>query len=130
MKKTLTFIIALNLLGCSAVAINEEAKLVRIMDMEPANCVFLGEVDGSQGNWFTADMTRDRNILVGARNKIRNKAHSLGANVVVIKKSVDNSNEGLHVFGDKDGLSLTSSKGTYSSTLIGEAFYCEPTKPL
>ena len=110
MKKTLTFIISLNLLGCSAVAINEEAKLVRIMDAEPDNSVFLGEVDSLHGNWFTADMTRDRNILVGARNKIRNKTHALRANVVVIKKSVDNSNEGLQAFSDKDGLSLTSSK--------------------
>ncbi|PKH60324.1 hypothetical protein CXF83_04255 [Shewanella sp. Choline-02u-19] len=94
------------------------------MDAEPQNCNFLGEVDSPQGNWWTADFTADRDILIGARNEAKNQAAALGANVIVLKKSVDNSNEGIEAYGSDKGAVISSTKGTYSSTVIGEAFNC------
>ncbi|MGR5178416.1 DUF4156 domain-containing protein [Vibrio parahaemolyticus] len=129
MKKMAILVCVSSLLGCSASPLNDGAESVRVMDTAPQHCQYLGEVNGSQGNMFTADLTSDKNILIGARNQLRNQAHALGANVVVIQKSVDNSNEGLYAYGDKDSLRMSSSKGTYSSTLIGEAFYCEAKAP-
>lgn len=124
MKKSTLLLVITLMVGCSAKPINQDAKSVRIVDSAPANCLYLGEVDGTQGNWFTADFTSDRNILVGARNQLKNEAHKLGANVVVLQKSVDNSNDGLYAYADKNSFGMSSSKGTYSSTLIGEAYFC------
>lgn len=91
-------------MGCAAHTLSDGAEAVRILDSEPENCTFIGEVVGSQGNWLTADYTSDKNILVGARNQAKNQAAAIGANVIVIKKSVDNSNEGVSAYGDSDFL--------------------------
>lgn len=37
----------------------------------------LGEVAGSQGNWITGAYTSDKNLLVGARNDLRNETFEL-----------------------------------------------------
>ncbi len=124
MKKIVLAICLTSLMGCSAKSLNEGANQVRVMTVAPEGCTFIGEVSGAQGNYFTADLTTDKNIILGARNEMRNQAHSLGANVVVIEKTVDNSNDGLDLFVTSNSAGLSSSKGTYSSTLIGQAFYC------
>ncbi len=124
MKKLVLTLCVTSLLGCTAKPLNQGASTVRVMNAAPENCAFLGEVDGSQGNWFTADLTSDRDIIIGARNEMKNQAYALGANVVVIQKSVDNSNAGISGYKRGDTAALSSTKGTYSSTLIGEAFRC------
>ena len=48
------------------------------------NCTFLGEVTGSQGNFFTGGWTSNSNLETGARNDLKNQAYSMGGNVVVI----------------------------------------------
>ncbi|WP_131701662.1 DUF4156 domain-containing protein, partial [Enterobacter hormaechei] len=45
---------------------------------------FLGEVTGSQGNFFTGGWTSNSNLETGARNDLKNQAYSMGGNVVVI----------------------------------------------
>ncbi|EAA9593782.1 DUF4156 domain-containing protein, partial [Salmonella enterica] len=30
---------------------------------------------GSQGNWFTGDVTSNKNLVIGARNELRNEAY-------------------------------------------------------
>ena len=124
MNKTLFLLLAASLIGCAAHPLSDGAEAVRILDSEPDNCTFVGEVAGSQGNWLTADYTSDKNILVGARNQAKNQAVVIGANVIVIKKNVDNSNGGLNGYGDNSGFGISSTKGTYSSTIIGDAFKC------
>ena len=124
MNKMLLLLLTASLVGCAAHPLSDGAEAVRILDSEPENCTFIGEVVGSQGNWLTADYTSDKNILVGARNQAKNQAAAIGANIIVIKKSVDNSNEGVSAYGDSDFLGVSSTKGTYSSTLIGDAFKC------
>ncbi|ASI91585.1 DUF4156 domain-containing protein [Vibrio mediterranei] len=124
MKKLVLTLCVTSLLGCTAKPLNQGASTVRVMNATPENCEFLGEVDGSQGNWFTADLTSDRDIIIGARNEMKNQAHALGANIVVIKKSVDNSNAGISGYKSGSSAAISSTKGTYSSTLIGEAFRC------
>ena len=124
MNKMLLLLLTASLMGCAAHPLSDGAEAVRILDSEPESCTFIGEVVGSQGNWLTADYTSDKNILVGARNQAKNQAAAIGANVIVIKKSVDNSNEGVSAYADSDFLGVSSTKGTYSSTLIGDAFKC------
>ncbi len=58
---------------------------MRITHTEPGKeCTFLGEVTGSQGNFFTGGWTSNSNLETGARNDLKNQALTKGGNVVVI----------------------------------------------
>ena len=74
------------------------------------NCKYLGEIVGSQGNWFTGDFTSNKDLVIGARNELRNEAHKLGANIVYIQ-DMKNTNK-FH------------SLGTTNTTAIGKAYKC------
>ncbi len=49
----------------------------------PEGCEFLDEVQGTQGNFWTAKFTSDANLIMGARNNLRNAALALRANYVI-----------------------------------------------
>ncbi|WP_051484650.1 DUF4156 domain-containing protein [Shewanella waksmanii] len=126
MKKYSLIIAAQILAGCSATKIQDDTRGVRIVsELDTSKCQFKGEVSASQGNFFTADLTSDENIIKGARNDLRNETAALGGNYVLLIKAVDSSNEGIAASGTSNGVVMSSSKGVYSSVLIGEAFYCE-----
>jgi len=117
MKKIITFIAmfsaAVALFGCAAKKAIPEAERVVITNEKPTDktCKSLGEVFGSQGNFFTGKYTSDRNLMMGARNEIRNKTYEKGGNLVVIQ-NINNS-----------GLFLGT--GTASSTIVGYAYNCK-----
>ena len=67
-------------------------------DDAPEGCQFLGEVQGTQGNFWTADLTSDANLINGARNQVRNAL---------------SHNTADHSFG-----------GMYSAVIIGNAYRC------
>jgi hypothetical protein len=73
----------------------------------------MGEVQGSQGNFWTSEFTSDRNLLTGARNEMRNQALSLGANYVVVETQSHSHNTAGYSLG-----------GTYASVIIGNAYKC------
>ena len=54
--------------GCSANQVMTQARGVEIVDEQPdrSKCVFLDEVVGYQGNWFTAEFTSPKNLVAGA----------------------------------------------------------------
>ena len=70
--KKLIFIILSSLViisGCAAVKTTQKGASVVLMNDKPqGNCVSLGEVIGSQGNWFTGDITSNENLMLGAKN--------------------------------------------------------------
>jgi hypothetical protein len=106
-------IIAL-LSACVAKPVNPGAERIFVSHEEPPpDCVFVGEVQGSQGNFWTAEFTQDRNILTGARNELRNQAYSLGANYVLVETESHSNNTAGHSLG-----------GTFSSVVIGNAYRC------
>ena len=84
----------------------------------PPGCHFVGEVQGSQGNFWTAEFTSDRNILTGARNEMRNQALSLGANYVKVETESHSHNTADHSLG-----------GTFASVIIGNAYACPENFP-
>lgn len=107
---TLIFLIA----ACAAKPINPGAERIFVsLNPPPPDCQFLGEVYGSQGNFWTAEFTSDRNILTGARNEMRNHALSLGANYVKVETQSHSSNTADHSLG-----------GTYASVVFGNAYRC------
>jgi len=102
------------LCGCAAKQASPGAERVFLSDSPPpTDCEFVGEVQGTQGNFWTSDFTSDRNILTGARNEMRNEAFSLGANYVMVEIQSNSHNTARYSLG-----------GTYASVIIGNAYYC------
>ena len=100
------------LVGCAATSVQQQAQQVEIVNELPDlnKCKFLGEVVGSQGNWFTGDYTSNKNLVIGARNELRNEAASLGGNVVYIQ--------------DMKNTNAWGSLGTTNTTAVGKAYRC------
>ena len=100
------------LYGCAAAKVIPEAAGVEIVNEPPSkeSCKFLGEIVGSQGNWFTGDYTSNENLVIGARNELRNKAYKLGGNVVYIQ--------------DMKNTNAWGSLGTTNTTAIGKVYKC------
>lgn len=111
-KMLLTLVIVSFLSGCAAIQVAPEAATVDIVTEQPNKnkCKFLGEVVGSQGNWFTGDYTSNENLMIGARNELRNETYKLGGNVVFIQNMANASAWG--------------SLGTTNTTAIGKAYKC------
>lgn len=99
MRRTLYFILAvlgaIALTGCMANSVKTAGEQVVIVQSIPPqyHCTYKGEVAGSQGNWLTGGWTSNQNLAIGARNDLRNEAGKLGANVVVIVETLNNTNE-------------------------------------
>ena len=70
------------LAGCAASHLESGAQQVRIVTTEPQGCEYLGEVTGSQGDFFTGAFTSNADLETGARNDMKNQAAKLGANTV------------------------------------------------
>ena len=115
MKKILTSlsgIAILTLAACAAKTLTPGAEAIELVNERPdlSKCEYLGEIVGSQGNWFTGDFTANEDLVVGARNELRNKAYELGGNVVYIQ--------------DLEHSSSSDSLGTTNVTGIGKVYKC------
>lgn len=104
--------------GCAAAPLQTPgAANVLVTRNQPApECVFIGEVVGSQGNFWTAEFTRDEDLVRGARNRMRDEAFDLGANFVQIELENQSHNTADHSTG-----------GVYSSVVVGNAYRCPQT---
>ena len=104
------------LAGCAAKQPMPGSNAV-FLSKEPApdDCVFLGEVQGSQGNFWTAEFTSDANLINGARNELRNAALAMNADYVKIETESFSHNTAPESLG-----------GTYSALVIGNAYRCSP----
>lgn len=75
----------LAIFGCAAKSLSPGAQQVRVLNAMPdPKCQYLGEVVGSQGNFFTGEYTKDANLQLGALNDMRNQAANMGGNVVIL----------------------------------------------
>lgn len=109
-KKQLIAVLTITMAGCSATQPTSQGAQVEIVAEKPADCRVLGEVVGSQGNVFSGDFTSNENLMVGARNDLRNKAAALGANTVQVQQSLN----ATHPY----------SAGAVKTTLVGTAYSC------
>ncbi|MEH6544383.1 MAG: DUF4156 domain-containing protein [Porticoccaceae bacterium] len=111
MKKIVTIFFTVLIASCAAKPMIPGAGRIKIIQDAPDNsCEFLGEVVGSQGNWWTDDSTSTKNKMIGARNEMRNQAFGLGANV-------------LHIMESRNTKSMLSFDVT-NVTVIGNAYRC------
>jgi len=117
MTRLLTSLVLMSALfaGCAAAPLQTPAAATILVTRSSPqdSCRFVGEVLGSQGNFWTAEFTGDAELIRGARNRMRDKAYSLGANYVQIE--LENQS---HNTAD------LSSGGVYSSVVIGNAYHC------
>ena len=115
-------LLALSLTGCTFVAPNAlnkpEYNNIRVTNLPPPqSCQYLGEVYGSQGNWFSGIFTANVYIIMGAMNDLRNNAAEMGSNYVFIDQ--------LKYMGPG------FINGSNYSTFVAQAFRCEgKAKPL
>ena len=85
MKNITIILTSIIIAGCAAVPLNPGAQKIRIALSEPGKeCKFLGDVTGSQGDFFTGAYTSNENLETGARNTLKNKAAALGGNLIVM----------------------------------------------
>lgn len=103
--------------GCAATSLNPEAARVMVTKTPaPQGCVYVGSVVGEQGGAISGAYTSNANLAEGAFNDMKNKAHALGANYVVL----ENSNAGNTLSGDRNGVSGHQTDVTH----VGNAFKC------
>lgn len=100
------------LIGCSAKAVLPQAQTVEFVykPVDTKKCTFVGETIGTQGNWFTGDWTSNQDLMIGARNDIKNQAFSLGGNTVFME-NISNA-------------SAWGALGTTNTTIVGRAYKC------
>ena len=82
MRKTFALFCVGTLMSCSAMKLESGAQQVKIVTNEPHGCEYLGEITGSQGDFFTGAFTSNADLETGARNDMKNRAYKLGANTV------------------------------------------------
>lgn len=101
------------LVGCASISARPGAERINIVTEKPnpKECKLLGEVAGSQGNWFTGGYTSDKNLMVGARNDLRNATYEMGGNTVYLQNI---SNSGRFM-----------ASGTSNTTVVGYAYKCK-----
>ena len=98
--------------ACAAIEATPNGALVELVNDKPqGDCRALGEIVGSQGNFFTGNYTPNKNLMMGARNDLRNQAASMGGNLVHVQNV---SNASAH-----------GSWGTSNTTVVGMVYKCQ-----
>ncbi|ELW3333420.1 DUF4156 domain-containing protein [Salmonella enterica] len=115
MSKFFIVLSILLLTACSANSLQHGAERVRITHNEPGKeCTYLGDVTGSQGNFFTGDWTSNSNLETGARNDLKNKAWGMGGNVVVLlTQRAGQTGSSFHGTGSSRQTNVTLSGSVY-----------------
>lgn len=113
------FVFSLSSLGgCAATALKPAAARVLVTRQPvPQGCEYLGTVIGEQGGSATGGLTSNKNLAEGAMNDMKNKAHAMGANYVVL----EDTRAGNTISGSRGSIS----GGQTDVTNIGNAYRCE-----
>ena len=120
MRRALAILYAGTLMSCAAANLESGAQQVKIVTNEPQGCEYLGEVTGSQGDFFTGAFTSNANLETGARNDMKNQAYKLGANTV---QMLTNRAGQTGSMGQGSG-SMEQTNVTYT----GVAYKCAPAR--
>ncbi|WP_437613122.1 DUF4156 domain-containing protein [Sorangium sp. So ce834] len=115
----LVLLSCLTLPACAAVELNPGAeKVIVTKQPAPEGCRFLGTLIGEQGGSLSGKFTSNANLQKGAVNDMKNQAHDLGGNYVVL----ENTNAGTTISGDRDSISGEQTDVTH----MGNAYSCPP----
>lgn len=120
MFRSRTMIVLMGLLtlgGCSAVPLQPGAERIRIVTNEPAGCQYLGEVTGSQGDFFTGGWTSNANLETGARNDLKNQTARMGGNTIQLLTTRAGQTGSMSVAQGSGGGSSAQTNVTYVGTV-------------
>ena len=112
--------ISMLFVGCtqSIIALNPEAKGVRIVTNEPSNCEYLGEVYGYQ----SSTSLDESQVTQSAINSAKNEAYKLGGDTLHFLSNQQNTS---YISGDSGFVILDSSAVSVNkSNLIGLVYKC------
>ena len=113
-KLSLVLVVLSLVSGCAAKPLMPGGDTVVLSkDAPPQECIYVAEVQGSQGNFWTAEFTADADLINGARNELRNAAFLLQADYVKIETESISHNTADDSLG-----------GAYSVVVIGNAYRC------
>lgn len=85
MKTFFAILLVTTITACSAVPIQQAASKIRLTHNEPSDrCEFLGDITGSQGDFFSGPFTSNEDLETGARNDLKNKAMQLGGDTIYL----------------------------------------------
>jgi hypothetical protein len=96
--------------GCAATSVTSQGAEVELVDTKPVGCKLLGDAVGKQGNVFSGDFTTNENLMVGARNDLKNQAAAMNGNVVWVQNTLN----ATHPY----------STGAVSTTMVGSVYAC------
>jgi hypothetical protein len=104
---------AVVLAGCTTpmTRLTPESKKVHLrMDsgFNADNCIWVGEVAGNEGHWYSYLFFPNDVLIEGAMYDIKNRANEIGANTVFVVAPQD---------------------FTTSFSIMGSAYICEPLEP-
>ncbi|MBC7419457.1 MAG: DUF4156 domain-containing protein [Bdellovibrio sp.] len=74
------------LASCQTFQINPGSERIRVFETEPKNCIFVGEISSIQEDVIEGKAASDPEMSLATRVDLRNKAHSLGGNVLIFMK--------------------------------------------
>ncbi len=79
---------SLILSSCQTLHITPGSERIRVFETEPKNCIFAGEISSVQED-VTVVAHAEPEMSLETRTDLRNKAYTLGGNVLVFMKSKD-----------------------------------------
>lgn len=108
--------------ACAATSLDAGAEQV-IVSHQPApkTCKFAGQVTGEQGGSLSGAWTSNKHLAEGAMNDMRNKAHAMQANYVVLEES-----KAGQTMSGGGGAVFSMSGHQTDVTQIGNAYRCPP----
>jgi len=115
---TVIMLFVSTLTACTSIAIQPAASIVRLTHNEPSEeCTFLGDITGSQGDFFSGPFTSNADLETGARNDLKNKAMQLGGDTIYLL--TQRAGQTGHYDGDLGGGSQQT-----NVTLSGNVYKC------
>ena len=89
------------IMGCTTPAPKAEAQAVQLVFTESRvqDCSFRGDVVGSEGRWFDSWAIPNDTLTRGALNDLRNQAHAVGADTVLIPALTNLFRTSVTIFG-------------------------------
>ena len=83
MNRIFIAVILTTLFSCKQIDIKPGSERIRVFEAEPKGCIFVGEIPSVQENTVTGLPPTEVDMDLPTRVDLRNKAHSLGGNVIV-----------------------------------------------
>ncbi len=129
MNKVITFLFLASLFSCQTIDIKPGSERIRVFESEPKGCIFVGEIPSVQENKVTGLPPTEVDMDLPTRVDLRNKAHTLGGNVIVFtasnknKKNSEAVKKAIPVAGSAEAEAASAEK-KITTVFLATVFRC------